>query len=107
MKNQISEGRTIDVTVAGDPIKSGDVVVMNDVAGVAMTDGKDGETIAVAVLGVFAVPKGAGVIQQGQKVYFSAADKNVVATAEGNTFIGYAWATATAAAPAIEVKFSF
>ena len=107
MKNQISDGRTIEVIVTGDPIKSGDVVVKNDVAGVAMTDGKDGETIAVAVRGVFSVPKGAGVIQQGQKVYFNAGDKNVVATAEGNTFIGYAWEIATADAPAIAVKFSF
>ena len=107
MKNQISEGRTMDIIVTDEPVNSGDLVVMNDVAGVKITGVAEGVTVALAVRGVFAIRKGAGVIQQGQKVYYNAAGKSVVADAEGNTFVGYAWETATADAPEIAVKISF
>lgn len=107
MKNQISDGRTLDYTVPAEGVKSGDVVLVNDVAGIATTDGKEGDTVALAVRGVFSLPKGGGIIQQGKMVYYNATDKNVVADSSDNTFIGYAWETAPADSPYIIVKLSF
>lgn len=107
MKNQISDGRILDYTVTGEAVKSGDIVVANDLAGVAMTDGADGDTVAVAIEGVYCLPKGTAAIPQGKKVYFNATDKNIVGTATGNTFVGYAWSNAAAADPSIDVKLSF
>ena len=107
MKNKISEGRTLDYTVADADIASGQLVVINDIAGVAVTGGAVGETVAIAIEGVYALPKAAGNILQGKKVYFNATDKNIVATSTGNTFIGYAWEAATASDTYINVKLSF
>ena len=39
MKNFIQDGKTIEYKVAETAIKSGDVRVIGDVAGVAVTDG--------------------------------------------------------------------
>lgn len=108
MKNKVSEGRTFDFAVTGEDVKSGDVVVAGDMAGIALTDGKVGETIAVAVEGVYSLPKGSGAINQGKKVYFSAAEKNIVTTDTDTdtVFVGYAWRAAAAGDPVIQVKIS-
>lgn len=106
MKNKVSEGRTFDFAVTAEDVKSGDVVVAGDMAGIALTDGKVGETIAVAVEGVYSLPKGSGAINQGKKVYFSAAEKNIVTTDTDTVFVGYAWRAAAAGDPVIQVKIS-
>lgn len=107
MKNQVSDGGTLDYSVGAEGVKSGDLVVVGDVAGVAMRDGKEGEIVALCIEGVYSLPKGAAAIPQGKKVYFSTADKNIVGTATGNTFVGYAWSNANAADPVVNVKLSF
>lgn len=107
MNNKISDGGTLDYSVGTEGVNSGDVVVVNDVAGVAMRTGKEGEIVAVCIEGVYSLPKGAAAIPQGKKVYYNATDKNIVGTATGNTFVGYAWRNAAAADPLVDVKFSF
>lgn len=107
MKNQICEGKVLDYTVADTAVKSGDIVIVEDMAGVAVTDGEVDETIAVNVEGVYSLPKNGAAIPQGKKVYYNATDKNIVAAATGNTFIGYAWNAATAGDKTINVKLSF
>lgn len=107
MNNKVSDGGTLDYTVTAEGVNSGDVVVVNDVAGVAMRNGKEGETVALCIEGVYSLPKGTAAIPQGKKVYYNAADKNVVGTATGNTFVGYAWSNAAAADPLVDVKLSF
>ena len=57
--------------VAGSDINSGDVVVMDDVRGVALTDIATGATGAVAVSGTFRLPKGATAFAQGATVDWS------------------------------------
>lgn len=64
---------------AGADIASGDVVEMNDVTGVALTDIANGDTGAVAVTGTFAMPKGVGALAQGATVDFDGT--NVIAGA--------------------------
>ena len=67
MKNFIQDGKTIEYKVAETAIKSGDVRVIGDVAGVAVTDGAVDETVVLNVTGVYELAKGTGAITQGQR----------------------------------------
>ena len=82
MKNFIQDGKTIEYKVAETAIKSGDVRVIGDVAGVAVTDGAVDETVVLNVTGVYELAKGTGAITQGQKVYAAADGSGIVATDE-------------------------
>jgi predicted RecA/RadA family phage recombinase len=107
MKNLVQDGKTIQYTVTGADVKSGAIVVVGDIAGIAVTDGKIGDTIALEVKGVYNLPKVTGVIAQGKKVYAVAADGTVTTTATSNTFIGYAWTAAASGDTTVDVKLSF
>ena len=109
MKNLIQDGKTIQYNVTDKAVKSGDIVVVEDVVGIAVTDGAVGETIALSIEGVYNLKKGSGAINQGKKVYVNLTDgvKTIAGTASGNTFIGYAWKEAKATDDTIDVKLSF
>ena len=121
MKNFIQDGKTIEYKVAETAIKSGDVRVIGDVAGVAVTDGAVDETVVLNVTGVYELAKGTGAITQGQKVYAAAdgsgivatakdnkaADgSGIVATAEDNKAVGCAWEAADAGDTTVLVKLN-
>ncbi len=72
----IHDGNTIDYTPGAD-VSAGDVVVQGDLIGVSKLDIATGVLGALAVTGVFDVPKTAGVgeaIAAGLKVYWDVAD---------------------------------
>lgn len=70
MRNEIQRGDIIDYTAAAD-ITSGQVIVMGHTLGVAVTDIANGATGAVAIEGVFEVPKvAAAVFVVGEKLVF-------------------------------------
>lgn len=86
--NFIQNGCTLDYT-AGADISSGSVVVMGQLIGVALTDIASGAVGALAVDGVFEVPKVAGaVIGAGESVIYdvsaSAFDDNQATSASGD-----------------------
>ena len=62
MKNFIQDGKTIEYKVADTAIKSGEVRVIGDLAGVAVTDGAVDDTVVLNVTGVYELAKGAGAI---------------------------------------------
>ena len=67
--NYVQNGEVLAYTNAGSAIASGDVVVIGNIMGVALTDIANLETGSVAIEGVFTLPKVAGaVIAQGEKV---------------------------------------
>jgi predicted RecA/RadA family phage recombinase len=75
----IHDGKSIDYTPAsgGADVSAGDVIVQGDLIGIANLDIVAGALGALAVTGVFDVPKTAGVgeaIAAGLKVYWDAAD---------------------------------
>ncbi|MDR2805838.1 MAG: DUF2190 family protein [Dysgonamonadaceae bacterium] len=109
MKNFVQDGATIQYTVSGSDVKSGEIVIVEDLAGVAVAGGSAGDAITVAVEGVYSLPKGTAAIAKGKKVYVNVTDnvKTVVVTASGNTFIGYAWESAAAGDTTVNVKLSF
>lgn len=106
MKNFIQDGKTIEYKVAETAIKSGDVRVIGDVAGVAVTDGAVDETVVLNVTGVYELAKGTGAITQGQKVYAAADGSGIVATAEDNKAVGCAWEAADADDTTVLVKLN-
>ena len=94
MTNFVQEGKVLHyVPKEGDNIKSGDLVAVENVVGVAVTDGKVGELLAVSVDGVYdvPVPVAAGRILQGKPVYYDKTAKEITLDAEDNVLVGYAW----------------
>lgn len=89
MKNRIQSGEVLDfANITGALILGGSLVVFGALAGIAVADIADGETGAVALTGVYNLPKAAGAITQGAKVYWDATNKVVTTTASGNTLFG-------------------
>lgn len=87
-KNYIQPGNVLDY-VAGAAIASGDVVEMDKLVGVAMDDIANGDTGAVAISGVFEVPKNnTQAFAQGALIYWDGSQATTTSTA--NTFMGYA-----------------
>jgi predicted RecA/RadA family phage recombinase len=107
MKNLIEDGLTLQYTVAGAAVKSGDLVVVGDVTGVAVTDGVVGETITLNCKGVYALPKASGsAISQGVKIYWDATNSVVTTTATSNKQIGFAWSAAASADTVLSAKLA-
>jgi len=106
MKNFVSNGATMNATTPAGGIVSGDLLIVGQVAGVAVHSAPEGEIVVLNTEKVYELPKGTAAIGQGAKVYWSAADKTVVATASGNTYIGTAWEPAEATAPVVLVKLN-
>jgi predicted RecA/RadA family phage recombinase len=114
MKNKVSKGCVIHYTVAGSAVASGDLVVLEDIAGVATTDGAIGDTIALDVEGVFTLPKVTGsgtAFAQGQAVYYEPTEEKTTPDADDGgspatafVLVGYAWAAATTAATTVNVR---
>lgn len=81
----IQDGNYVDYTPSGD-IAAGDLVVQGDLIGIAQGDIPAGKLGALAVTGVFNVPKAAGTstaITAGTSVYWDEAE--LVAKADSET----------------------
>ena len=95
----IQDGKSVDYTPGSD-VTAGDVVVQNDLVGIAKVDIAAGVLGALAVDGVFEMPKTAGVgeaIAAGSKVYWDVAD-GVAKTddeSSANKYLGKTVAAAT------------
>lgn len=106
MKNFVANGEVLD-TVVGADTASGDLVAVGKLVGVAQASAKNGETVAVALCGVFTVPKASGAITQGAALYYDATAKNVTTTASGNTACGWAWAAAASGDTSVQLRLMF
>jgi len=116
MLNCISTGQSLNYTnnTAKD-IKSGDIVVIESVVGVAITDIVVGLERAVAIVDVYALPKAAVAINQGAKLYYdvdadpvggTAGTGALTTTAEGNVYAGKAMAAAAGADTTVQIKLN-
>lgn len=92
-KNFIQDGKVLDYTAAAD-IASGQFVLVGTIGAVAIAAIANGTTGPVQVTGVFSVPKAAGAVTQGAKLYWDAANSVLTTTASGNTVVGVAAAAA-------------
>lgn len=99
----VQEGLAIDYTPDGAAVTGGDVVVQNNVVGIAKTDIADGELGALAISGVFDVLKaeeafatvGANIFWDADGTpYGGTGTGAATATAATNTWMGFVLATA-------------
>jgi predicted RecA/RadA family phage recombinase len=110
MKNFVQFGETLIFTVPAETtITSGDLVVVGDIVGVAVTGGVAGDNITLNVEGVYSLPKSNVALALGDRVYAQVADDaptTVVATAGDNIPVGIVWAAAAAGAAFVDVKLN-
>ena len=104
----IHDGNTIDYTPGAD-VSAGDVVVQGDLIGVAKLDIASGVLGALALAGVFDLPKAAGAgeaIAAGAKVYWDVADAEAKEDAEAgaNKYLGKTIAAAADADTTVRVR---
>ncbi len=105
MKNYVQEGKVIDFTEGGTAdVKSGDVVVMGTMCGVAAVDIPKNGTGSVYVEGVFEIAKAAEDIAQGAFLYYDESAKKLTTTATDNVPFGFAVKAAGAAAEKVYAK---
>jgi predicted RecA/RadA family phage recombinase len=95
--NYIQDGKILNYTPSGSSVVAGAVVVMGNIAGIALTDIADGATGAVQIKGIFSLPKAAGAITLGTKLYWDSGNSNLTTIASGNTVIGVAASAQTSA----------
>lgn len=105
MRNFVQTGDTLTFT-SPDPVASGQGVIMNALFGVAASAADAGDPFEAAVVGVFELPKTAGAIDAGAKVYWKADTANVTTTASGNKLIGAATEAAADAATKVRVRLN-
>jgi predicted RecA/RadA family phage recombinase len=105
MRNFIQRGDSLTFTSA-DAVAAGQGVKMGALFGIAATDAAPGEAFEASIVGVFELPKAAGVIAAGAKVYWKSETSNVTTTATGNTLIGATTVAAADGATTTEVRLN-
>ena len=104
MKNFISNGKTVLLTVPAGGVVSGQMVLFGTKPVICVTDGAEGDVIAAMTSGVYSLPKAAPLVMAaGDIVYFDEADAELNKTASGNTKVGYVTKAALSADTTVEV----
>lgn len=105
MKNSVQDGKVIDFTEGGSAdVKSGDVVVIGGMCGVAAVDIPKSGTGSVYIEGVFEIAKAAEDVAQGDHLYFDDSAKKLTKTATDNVPFGFAVKAAGALAETVNAK---
>ena len=100
----INNGATIPYTATA-AVKYNDIVAMASCVGVALEDAELGETITLAISGVFEMPAATNVaINVGDKVYYDKAQGIVCKTVENNAPAGVAVSAKATAGAVVRVK---
>lgn len=111
-QNYIESGEVKDLVLSGT-VTSGSIVEIGDLVGIALGSGVSGETVAVALEGVFEVTKVTGSGKSfalGQKVYSNGAGSVTPSATDGGSpavdykLVGHAWTTATTTATTVQVR---
>ncbi|WP_434340190.1 DUF2190 family protein [Motilimonas cestriensis] len=107
MKNYQQDGNTTTwLNDTGAAVVSGELVIVGDLAGVAVKNIAIGESGTLITTGVVTLPKvTANDIAHGVTVYATSAG-NITTTASGNKLAGKAWTAAAAGTDAVDVKLN-
>jgi predicted RecA/RadA family phage recombinase len=104
MKNFIKGGHVLNYTNStGDTILSGALLIIGALIGIAVANIAPTEVGAVNLKGVYEVPKAAGAITIGAKLYWDATNKNLTTTATNNTYAGIAYLGAAAGETTVQL----
>ena len=104
-KNYVQDGNTVRFTAAA-AVKSGDVVMLENLAAIAIADVEKSAVGVGLTTGVFTVKaKAADDIKQGAIVYWSATEGATI-TAGTNKRLGIAWHASGATVDTVDVKIN-
>ena len=104
-KNYMQDGNTVRFTATA-AVKSGDVVMLENLAAISVSDVAQNETGVGLTTGVFTVKaKAEDDIKQGAIVYWSATDGATI-TAGSNKHLGIAWHASGASMGTVDVKIN-
>ena len=104
-KNYLQDGNTVRFTATA-AVKSGDVVMLENLAAISVSDVAQNETGVGLTTGVFTVKaKAEDDIKQGAIVYWSATDGATI-TAGINKRLGIAWHASGASMGTVDVKIN-
>lgn len=105
MKNYVQLGENLTLS-APRALKSGDGFIVGALFAVASADAANAGTVVGVTEGVFDLPKAAGAVTAGQKLYWDNTAFSVTTTASGNTLIGAAVQAAAAGDATARVKLT-
>lgn len=108
MATKYSEGLRIDYTPDAD-VSSGDVIVLEDLVGIATADIDADELGTLDVEGVFTMAKGTGsgtAIVAGELVYWDDDEDEVTTESSGNVLLGKAIEAAASTVATVKVKLT-
>ncbi len=89
MKNYTQRGDTLTLVAPYD-VASGAGMLVGAIFAVAATTAKAGDAVEGDVVGCFDLPKAAGAVTQGAKLYWDNTARVVTTVATNNTLIGVA-----------------
>lgn len=102
MAQSYADGDLVDYTPSA-AVAAGDVVILNDLVTVAPRPIAANKLGAVAVEGIFILPKASGAIGQGAIVYWDATAGNITTTSSSNKRAGKAAEAAASADTTVKV----
>lgn len=103
-KNYMQDGNTVRFTTT-TALKSGDVVMIENLAAIAITDVGKSATGVGLTTGVFTLPaKAEDDIKQGTVLYWSA--DGATTTADNNKRLGVAWSASGTSITVVDVKIN-
>ena len=106
MANYVQAGDSFDYTPSGADVAAGEIVVLTDMVGVALTPIADGKLGALKVEGVFALPKASGTtFTIGDTVHYdTSTELCVVASATNTLEVGKAARAAVSGEVVVQTK---
>lgn len=106
MRNFIKAGDNVSVTFPVAVASGGAVLIGAALFGVAQADTAQDAIGALLTVGVFLLPKAAGAIVPGDKLYWDSAAKVLTKTANGNVYVAVATRGAADAAPSVYARLN-
>lgn len=106
MNNEVQPGNVLTLT-APRALASGGGFIVGAIFAVATSAAANGANVEGKISGVFDLPKAAGAITQGTKLYWDNAAFNVTTTSAGNTQIGVATQAAASGDPTARVLLRY
>ncbi|WP_059258974.1 DUF2190 family protein [Escherichia albertii] len=107
-KNYVQDGTTVEwVNDSGKTVLSGELVVKENLIGVAHADIPQDGTGVLHTTGIFALPKEAEELTQGKRVYLRSDTATLTATESGNALVGTVWAAAETSDATVCVRLGY
>jgi len=88
MKVYNQQGSTVTVTAPANVV-SGQGVLVGDLFGAALSDVSSGAAVEICVEGVVRLPKAAGTISEGARVFWDNTAGRITTTAASNRVVGW------------------